>query len=321
MSIPLDSQARFGLARSAGERLVTGLGQVLDQGFVRVEGQRVDVFVDGIVVSSFNLFDRPTDDGTDDDPSVAAPYAESAFNARRRIGLIVMRRLADHPQMSRSHLGGAPGGVNGRGPELGGAVSETLKSVMDSSEGWPLNLRDWVEGLEPAGRAAVMAAASAWCEGALRLVGADSRVTWTDPQYPNAWLVPGRLVRLQANVDATTGTPASGERLFVVSEALPSPTDRIRAGFVALVRAVGTRSAPERVTIGAPSRGSMERFDVTGDLLDLTVDQVIETVALAARSHRNGETRSPNQPGSPNEPDSTNEPTSQYQARADKESQ
>lgn len=315
MNAPLDRQSRLGLARSAGERLVTGLDQVLGHGFVRVDGKRADVFTDGIAVSSFNLFDRPADDGTDDDPSVAAPYVESAFNARRRIGLIVMRRLADHPQISRRYLGGSAGGVDGRGPELGGAVADTVKAVMDSSEGWPLALRDWVEGLEPAGRAAVMASASAWCEGALRLVGADGRVTWTDPQYPNAWLVPGRLVRLQANIDATTGTPASGERLFVVSEALPSPMDRVRAGFVALVRAVGTRSAPKRVTIGAPSRGSMERFDVTGDLLDLAVDQVIETVALAARSHRNGNFGSSEEPGSPNES------TSPHGAPAPKESQ
>ncbi len=252
---------RLDLANFARQRLIAGLDQVLGETFRPVKGQKPDVFTDGIVISSFSLFYRP-----DEDDSPPTPFMESTFTSRRRIGLMVLRNL-ETPSVW-----------------VGESLASCVTAVMDSPEGWPIGLRDWVESLEPAGRAAVVAATITWCEGALRLVGTDPRIVWTDPQYPTAWMAPGRLVRLSANIDAVIGTPVSGEKLLVMSDAAPRSTDRIRAGFAALVRAVGIGSAPERVTIGAPSRGTTERLGVTADLLELAVDQVIQSVALAADS-------------------------------------
>ncbi|MGB3412000.1 MAG: hypothetical protein WBA45_12480 [Microthrixaceae bacterium] len=282
MSEPDPKVERSRLANAAKERLTADLDHVLGERFTRKGREKVDFYVDGIVVSSFTLFDRPEVDQVERDP-----YIESAFNARRRIGLIVMRQLTLNASPAAGDRGtttvsrtGPPGSK--REPSTGRSMMAAVESIMESSDGWPLNLRNWVESLDGAGRAAVVATTIAWCEGALRLVGTDPRITWTDPQYSSPLDLPGRRVRLQANIDAAMGTLGTGERLFVVSEALPSPRERITAGFVALVRAIGAGAAPERVTIGAPSRGSMERYEVTEELLELAVDQVIETVARAA---------------------------------------
>lgn len=261
-----DPREGIELAARARDRLTAGLDQVLGEQFRRPDGQKVDFYEDGIVISSFTLFDRP-----DEDTSPRAPFADSAFNARRRVGLMALRRLNEI----------APPVHSGVGPTL----SEAISAVMKSPDGWPVGLRDWVEGLDRSGQATVVAATMTWCEGALRLVGLGSKVLWSDPQFPTAATVPGRVVRLAANVDASIGTPATGEKLFVISEGLPSPTDRIRCGYVALVRALVANCAPERVTTGSPSRGLTTRVTITEEILELAVDHVVQAVAMTASSH------------------------------------
>lgn len=276
MSVDPERRARIELADTARRRLASGVEAVLGDRFVQPTGQKADVYADGIVVSGFTLFDRFDGEGAEREP-----FVNSTFNARRRVGLMALRRLADS-----SESVGSMAGYSGSRADAGvaGRLQLAIDTVMDDPEGWPIGLRDWVESLDRSGQTAIVSATITWCAAALRLVGTDPRIVWNNPQYPNGWTVPGRLVRLTANVDASIGTPGRGEKLFVISDAEPSPLDRVRAGYVALVRAVGIGCAPERVTAGAPSRGSMTRFDVTEDLLDLAVDQVIQAVALAAAS-------------------------------------
>ncbi|HTN99476.1 MAG TPA: hypothetical protein VL068_02275 [Microthrixaceae bacterium] len=259
---------RLELAGSARDRLLTGLDQTLGERFTRTG--KVDMFADGIVISGFTLFDRP-----DDGQPEREPFSESSFTARRRIGLMVIRRL----------IAEGPSNVSAAN------IPEVVGMVMADPNDWPIRLRDWVEGLEPAGKAAVAAATATWCEGAIRLVGTGRSVKWSDPLFATSWDVPGRMVQLRVNLDARLGTPAAGERLLLINDSTPGPKDRLRAGFVALVIALGSRMAPDRVTIGAPSRGLMERYPVTSELLDLTVDQVIESVVLAAGSRSSKESR------------------------------
>ena len=112
------------------------------------------------------------------------------------------------------------------------------------------------------------------------------------PSRSTRWNVPDRLVQLTATHEAQMGGVVQGERVLVVADGVGGPADRIRAGYVALVRAVGTQHAPVRVTLAAPSRGELTQVAVDADLLDLAVDRVTEHVA-----HRADPDRSPVVPG------------------------
>ena len=75
------------------------------------------------------------------------------------------------------------------------------------------------------------------------------------------------------------GRVVSGEKLLLVADGAGGPADRLRAGYLALVRSLGTQHAPARVTLAAPSRGDLRRIDVDEALLSLAVDRLAEHVA------------------------------------------
>ncbi len=264
-----DQAARRELASTARVRLADSLAHVLGDRFVPEPGTKPDYYGDGIVVSGFGLLERcprravfPPDD-----------YVDSVATARRRVGLLALRRLGD----DASDAG-----------DVATAVDEVLADAAD----WPVQLRRWVDELDRAGRAALAAATITWCTSVLRLVGRDPRIRWADPSRSTRWNVPDRLVQLTATHEAQMGGVVQGERVLVVADGVGGPADRIRAGYVALVRAVGTQHAPVRVTLAAPSRGELTQVAVDADLLDLAVDRVTEHVA-----HRADPDRSPVVPG------------------------
>lgn len=254
-----DQTARRALAAAAHDRLVGSLDDVLGDRLRPTPGTRPDVYADGIVVQSFALLERcarraahPADD-----------FVESAHTARRRVGLAALRRLADDASTSTG---------------VAAAVDEVLRDGMSL----PRQLTEWVEGLEPAGRATVAAAAITWAESLRRLVGPSASIRWADAASASRWDVPERLVRLGAAHDASTKGVVSGERLLLVADGTDLAADRLRAGYLGLVRSLGTRHAPTRVTLAAPSQGSLVRIDVDEALLALAVDRVVEHVSLRA---------------------------------------
>jgi hypothetical protein len=222
-------------------------------------GVKPDYYGDGVVVGGFGLLERcgrraahPADD-----------FAESVHTARRRVGLAALRRIGDDASAAT---------------HAAAAVDEVLVDGMSLGRG----LTEWLDGIDRAGRAAVAAAAITWCESVVRLVGTDAGIRWADSSSSSHWNVPDRLVRVSASHDALMGGVVSGERLLLVADGAGGPADRLRAGYLALVRSLGTQHAPVRVTLAAPSRGDLARVEVDDALLSLAVDRVAEHVALRA---------------------------------------
>lgn len=254
-----DQQERRALATAARERLVAALDGVLGDRRRTEAGVKPNYYDDGIVVSQFGLLERcprraahPADD-----------FSETVHTARRRVGLAALRRLGDDAS-SASYVAGA--------------VDEVITDGTALARG----LTDWLEGLDRAGRAAVAAAAISWSESLRRLVGTGASIRWADSSSASHWNVPDRVVRLSASHDALTGGVVTGERLLLVADGVGGPADRLRAGYLALVRSLGTQHAPVRVTLAAPSRGDLQRVDVDEALLALAVDRVAEHVAVRA---------------------------------------
>ncbi len=269
-----DKDTRRALAEAGARRLSAALDAVLGERYVHEEGTKANYFADGVVVDAFAIVERcgrrvarPADD-----------FVESVATSRRRIGLFVLRHLADQPRPPASSA--ATG--------LVAAVDTVIGEQLD----WPENLRGWVGDLDRAGRAALAGAVLTWCDGALRLVGRDPRIRWADPSRAPAWNVPGRLVQLRGSVDAVIGTVASGEKLLTLSDAAPGPADRLRAGHHALVRGLGIRHAPVRVTTGSAATGNRVAHAVDESLLELVTDRVVEVV-----QHRAAPEHAPPWPG------------------------
>lgn len=262
-----DRERRRQLAVEATRRLTDSIDTLLGDRLVLEPGARADYFNDGVSIDGFSLLERcarraahPADD-----------YVDSVATARRRIGLLVLRRLSEDSHMS---------------------IGQAVDRVMGDPEYWPTKLRQWVEELDPAACAAIASAVTTWCHGALRLVGRDPRIKWSDPVMSPKWNVPGRVVQLRGSVDATMGTPGRGERLLVLGDGLPGGGDRLRAGYAALLRTVSSGMAPVRVTVASPATGERRPHAVGSELLELATDRVVELV-----SHRAAPEGAPPMPG------------------------
>lgn len=253
----------------AADRLAAALDEVLGDAYRSEPGRRVALHEDGLVIRSHDLLERcprraarPADD-----------YEDRVMTTRRRVGLLVLRRLwASTPPRTTPQWSPDPADL-----------VPTVKAVFDDADVWPPRLWTWMRSLDPAGRAALAAGAVTWCDGVVRLVGAATDITWTDPSLPVRRDVPGRKVGLAATLDATRRS-ADGERLLVVTGAVSSTAQRVLAGHAALVRTnVARRDPVVRVTLASPPTGRLDHVVVDDDLLDLAVDRVVEHAALRAR--------------------------------------
>lgn len=270
---PTDPAAwRRDLAQRARDRLEAALEPILAGGRRGTNGEGEEP----IVVDGFTLTVRcplrlvhPADD-----------YVERTVTVRRRLGLLALRHAwEDAP----------PGRGDGAAPRLARAVDRALAERED----WPSGLRQWFDGLGRAGRAAVRAAVLTWCVDVTRLVGQPDgkvarKIRWADPFRQPRIDLAGRTLRLRGSLDAVLPDRAEGERLLLLGDAVPGVADRVRAGHAAVLRSLGTRSAPERVSVGSPASGHVERHPVDGALLDLAVDRIVEVVQLLAAAEEPG---------------------------------
>ena len=247
---------REALAEHARARLEASTDAVLGERYRPEPGTRADPYDGGLVVSGFGLLERCARRAA----VPAQDYVDTAATARRRIGLAALRRLDDEASPAR---------------DLASAVAEVVEERTSVSR----SLADWLEGLDRAGRAAVEAAALAWSSSVLRIVGRAPGTRWADPSASSKVDLPDRLVRLTASHDAARGGPATGERLLLVADSSGGARDRLRAGHLALVRSLGMRQTPVRVTLLAPSRGERTTVVVDEALLSLAVDRVAEHLA------------------------------------------
>ena len=256
--------ARLALAQRARERLVAALDAALGDR-LRTGGEDEP---ETVRIDAHSLLERcprrlanPAED-----------YEDRTTTVRRRLGLLALRRAAE--------TAGAQGGR----PDP--PLSQSVAEVMADRAGWSAGLRTWFETLEPAGRTAVQAAAHTWATEAARLVGGATRVRWSDPFLSARWNVPGRALQLAGATDAVLGTPRAGEKLLVVSDALPGPGERLRAGHVAVVHALGSGRTPVRVSIGSPASGRVEPVPVDDGLVELVVDRIAEVAGHLADVER-----------------------------------
>ena len=258
---------RQALATDVRERLVDAADAVLGERFRPPPGQRPDPYDDGVVISAHAIGERCPRRAT----NPAQDYVDSVFTARRRIGLLALRRAA---------VARTPASQSQRSmPTLAAALPEAVEQTLADPTQWPPRLWDWVSSLSPPAQAAVSAAVVTWCDGAVRLVGDSDRIVWSDPIRTPRFDLPGRSVALTAAFDARHGTPRAGERLLVLSDATSPSQRRIRAAHVALVHTLGTRRAPVRVTVGSPAAGRMSAVEVDAALLTLAADRVVEHLA------------------------------------------
>lgn len=249
-----DRTTRIGWATDARERLREALDGALGDRLVR-EAQESLGWDDWVKVRGYDLGERCLARWAGPD---ADDYSDNVRTTAKRfaLGALAERRPGESPAVA-------------------------LDRALEDHELWPSGLWTFWQGLDRAGRAAVRAAAVSWAVGALTSIRGRG-VTWVRPSSPAYIRVDGRRIQLHANWDATHGGVAYPTTLVIVTDASPGPLDRYRAGFAALVAALGRRCVPVRVRHASPTTGTHRAEEVTPSLLELAVDRVVELAAAAA---------------------------------------
>jgi hypothetical protein len=186
-------------------------------------------------------------------------YVESAPNAARRLGRLVLRRWR-------------PGLV----------IGEVVDAVLADRDGWQPGLRAWFEGLDRSGRAAVIASTTTWAVGALTVVKGrsgrpDDQLTWAERN--DVVEVPGWSLRLKSTWDAVLGSRRDPVALLVLGRRSRRDGDLLAAGFEALACGVAPGVVPARVSFAHPGAGSPRSVPVTASALHATVDRIAELTA------------------------------------------
>lgn len=245
-------QERAALAERAGVELQERLDSLLGERF-RQTAKRPRDGAGWVDVSAYEVSTpdprRSLEPGADD-------FVMSTATVAAAVGRLALRERAD----------GEPVGV---------AVTRVLAGLVDADPdaSW---FADWyADELDRSGRAAVAAAATTWATGALAAVGGH-RLVWAVRR--ESYDVPGRTLRLRTNWDASDRA-ARPDVLLVMSGRAPSdPAAALVAGFNALGDGLLRHQVPARVRIGSASTASTTAFPVTWELLDTTIDRVVEVV-------------------------------------------
>lgn len=269
-ALPADGATdRHALGRAVRERVEAALQEALGQDRPAGPGEALHVGPYTLTTPCPLQLVHPADD-----------YVDRTATVRRRLGLLVLRRAWELPGDGSRDADGPP--------ELARAVDEVLRE----REGWPTGLRRWFDELGRAGRSSVRGAVLTWAADVVRLVGGASagrgahRIRWTDPFQPQRVDLAGRAVRLRGGADAVLGGRTEGEKLLLITDAVPGAADRLRAGHLAVVHALASGRAPRRVTLGSPATGRLAPVPVDESLLELAVDRIAEVVGYLATPDR-----------------------------------
>ncbi|MBM3684319.1 MAG: hypothetical protein FJW83_07245 [Actinobacteria bacterium] len=202
------------------------------------------------------------------------PFRWRATNARRRLGLGVLARLADPPPRPDEDL-----------PDLVAATFDVLRRTARPEDG---SLDAWLAGLDTVGTAVLRRAVVAWASGATpqllplepgaRIVLGGAR-TWRPPR--------GRFVlRAPVDVDANGGTAVVTTGRLGSAAAV-----RATAGCTALLAHLNGR-APVQVRVVVPGAGRSEVVAVDGMLL-ADAAAAYERAAATAVAALDGDDRLP----------------------------
>lgn len=254
-----DRRVRRDLAERVLRRVLSGLDDVLGDRFARAPGTKPgDVYDHGLVVGPRDILVRCP-------RSAAAPqggdFRWTAATARRQIGLRALTLLGDDAAAVSS-------------------PSDAVHLAVANREGLSVRLAEWLDTLGSAGLSTVVAAAVTWTDGVERMISDAGAVRWAGATAGAKWDHPGHLLRVTASHDASFGGPVSGEALLLVADQDVDTGDRARAAHLALVWSLLSGRAPRRVTLAAPSRGTLSRVPVDEELLMLAADRLIDHVAL-----------------------------------------
>ena len=195
-------------------------------------------------------------------------YQESARNARRRIGLLVLARMRE----------------DGTDPVVafGSVLDDRARLIPD-------RLAAWVDGLGPGGLAALAAEVVTWT-ASLAAWSPLARLGHRDADVllegTLDWDVPGRAVKVRAPAEvlAPHGVRPPDRRLLVVATDLRDA--ELVAAHAALGYTLARSSVPAQVAVLVPASGSA-RFTVDDDLLGAGLTRLL-AAAQAAVSARLG---------------------------------
>jgi hypothetical protein len=193
-------------------------------------------------------------------------YQETARNARRRVGLAVLRRVRED-------------GVD---------PIAALRSVLDERDRlFTGRLLAWMDTLGPGGRAALGAEVVTWVASLASwspLARLGHREADVLLEGTLDWDVPGRAVKVRAPADvlAPHGVRPPDRRIMVVAPNLHDAD--LVAGHAALGYALSRASVPAQVAVLAPASGAA-RFGVDEELLGAALSRVVAAAAsvVAAR--------------------------------------
>jgi hypothetical protein len=193
-------------------------------------------------------------------------YQETARNARRRVGLVVLARMRE----------------DGVDPVT------AFRSVLDDRTRLLQDrLVGWIDSLGPGGQAALAAEVVTWVAAIaawppLQQLGHRAADVLLEGTLD--WDVPERAVKVRAPADvlAPHGVRPPDRRLLVVAANLADA--ELVAGHSALGYTLSRSSVPAQVVVLAPASGT-ERFAVDDDLLDGALTRLVATAhaAVAAR--------------------------------------
>lgn len=181
--------------------------------------------------------------------------------------------------MSAATVAGAVGRLalreRDRSEPVGAAVARVLATLDDVDRDAAWFAHWYCDELDRSGRAAVAAAATTWAIGTLAAVkGRD--LHWATRRQP--FDVPGRMVRLRPNSDASDRAARPDVVLVMSARAPTDPVLGLVAGLDALVDGLHRRRMPLRVRVGSASTASSVAFPVTWGLLDAVIDRIVELV-------------------------------------------
>lgn len=154
-----------------------------------------------------------------------------------------------------------------------------VRSVVADTTTLPGWVADWLDGLDRAGVAVVVSAATRWMTDALALASRKGEPQWLDPD-PIRHRVARRGVTLTAGVDAVRRTPAV--HLLVV-RLRPGVTDHRLAGRLALLWALERGEEPASVVLAHRESLEVVRFPMTGGVVEQAVLDAVDDVSWAMR--------------------------------------
>lgn len=194
------------------------------------------------------------------------PFSETAATAARALALTTLRS--------------GPGTGSADGVRQAVSPAEQVRAVMEEPSVLRPGLAGWLRGLDRAGRAAAVAAATRWMVDAVALADGRGAPHWQDPAGLR-YQPRNREVVLSAAVDATRDR-GDGVHLLIV-RLRHDPTDGRLSRRIALVWALVRGQEPRSVVVAHRESLGRDRHAVDHEVLEASVADAVDDIRWASR--------------------------------------